>query len=656
MFHERLDSLLIDVAASVNYRRAVLMFADGNRSISASMIGVHPKFRETELKGTSGLGYSPLHDKHPLQIAVRCGLPFHTCLNDEFMTAEFSGRAGEDKQRFYERLDEQLSTYRERRLAHLQRVHLVPGAMSLDAFVATQDKNYDIFLEEDAPFNQIYETLDVWNALTNDELLLHYQILKSRGIIATEFSEWSADKAETERAYVRLRGLNLHFSDIFPDFATYASVDPLIGRRFGFSRDQYCHTLMLGVHVQDKLIAVAQFDYPIGVRDFTTPLPLEKQLQAQDQLQRFVPGIVLEGAAHALRNGQAELAEKTLGLLGPDDTIVVQYRTDSANTILLPEPSVRRESAHGAYCVKRFPASGHALVEAKARVAVQHGSIVKTFPVIGHTTKDLVSEILPNIPLYKFLRCLRGRLNEDWIKAALLEHCIDTTRRLQDMTIEIPTVETNYAAKLAEAMHYVLGTGYDSAEVAATAEQLTQGWRNEVRKQDAAPRNISIGLAELAAAYEVSLPINVANMGAASWTHEVATFLAHMVPSVVAAPQRLIDAWPDIEYRADLETMSRLTFRNDDIIELVDAPAWGLSMGDRKGYLAGTTPEERIYRNSRWLLYLDRWIAKKQDREEQRTLIAEQEYHKRTIVHCISETGHGPWILGQYAIALARGK
>lgn len=600
--YSRLDELLGSVAADLGYRRAVLMFADveTHTITTLSALGVPPLAKLSELSGSTGEGFWPLSDDHAALIGIDLGLPFHTCLHEEYMQREFSSDATGMKRSYYARLAAELDSARRSRYEKLFSLGLFSNDYA--TFLVDQDKNYDLFASENWSFAQMYPSFAHWSTLSDSELSLYAPFLKH------------SETLSSRDAYDALFFSAVCFSDVFPTYDDYVGVDSYLQLhlRFGMSDAQFFHTLMLGVSLADRLIGVAQFDSPVGVSDFTVPLPLAEQLAAQEKLSTYAPPLLLESLVAHLYRGEVALADRLAHLLARDNSVVVPISADSLNVISLPSFSSLDFDGSGSVCLKRYSSFGVAALEHAVRTAVADAGSVRTLPSFGATPSHLVAPVVASVSLYdlaisfSFLACWPS-VRDELLCAALAD-----VSALQGLSLDLRSEQPTYAVKLSEVFAFLFGEDYSSV-----SSSLTSGFDASVRKQDASPRNVCFALEDLCSSFGVAFSADGSS-------------ILQAADRVAAYPDLFLSSCRDSMFRADFETMHRLTFLCDDVVELVDAPVFDLSFAARTAYLPDCFAE-RFYRSGRWLLYLSSWL----DFSSTDVLWRERDFHLATMQSCL---------------------
>lgn len=640
-----LENVLRSIVSDLHFRRAVLMFPDFNkrRIITAATIGVPRGYKEPELKGDSGSGYLDLEEDHPVFVARRVGLPFHTCLNEQYQAEEFSKENGEHKRKYYTRLQRELQHFRRQRYTILLRKGLLPedyDKENIDSrFLAEQNVNFSRLWEENWCFEKIYSSFEHWDATDEKEKRLSYNLLKTRGKVKGSYESWRNRKQRQRRKeYHQLRILNPQFRDLFPSYEQYIEVKPQVIIRYGVSEEQYCNTLMLGVYKDKELIAVAQFDSPIEIEDFTTPLSREQQLAAQAKLQKYVPAILLEGVLLKLGQKDAAGAERDLGLIlkEPNDeleaTLFLRYEADANGGIFFPNPELT-EKPEGApplrnFCIKRSGEAWLARAEAYTREQVQHLLRRRTFQTIGTTEYFLISEIEPCFRLSDLLRYLGEGREEQEITKEVLKYCIALVEEHQSLLpeaiAELPFHPQPYQQKLEHSLQRIFPE-YPVEQVCAIAERITEGMPSDTRQFDRSFENIAVSIELFSHALNIPAAriAQLKNMVLEERAEYLKQFFEREVRPVLLNGKYSVGEILDASMITDdYDKVVRGTFTSDDYVQLIDHPLMRISFEERNIFFGDKRNDrERVYRNLRWADHLMDKVNKGKDQEFYRSLM-----------------------------------
>ncbi|MDP3918774.1 MAG: hypothetical protein Q8Q35_02625 [Nanoarchaeota archaeon] len=644
---EDLEYLLMDVANKLGFRRGIFTFIseDLKRGYTRAAIGLSEKAKLTELQGgVNGPGYVDLDSNNPFYFALQVGdFPFHSCLNPEYMTQEFSSKSGQSKKQFYDIMSRDYELFKKIKFHSLLKSELLPLDVLEESktllaeeipssFERFMGMSYDSFKKADWHFNQIYPSLHFWEKTSMEEKRLHYTYLKSKSLVSSPFEEWI--KYLNRSDFELLTSQELSFNILFPSFSHFIDINPQIKKRYSMSFEHYMNTLMLGINLAGKLVGVAQFDYPMSTVNYTTPLPKIKQQEAQDQLEAFVPGIVLQGALTDILSNDFKMADDKLHLLSnPSTGILVQIGETSANEVTTTGAKLAPSNLEGTFCIKRFM-RGTATTEATARKEYSLQGI-KTFPLVGSTEKYIISETVPNLSLYSIGKSLAQKGTPSMVFQDMIKSFWQKISLIRDKNLSLPTEETDYVKKMEEVLFYFVsnsGYKYDSHLINDLSRETTKDFSNTHRKVDLAPRNIFFSIAEIGSCfgYPSKDLDNLLKLHRKDWKSDISNFLNSFYetleePSVL---QKFLGLEP---YLSDYETVERLTYPNDDMIEFIDSPVWSLTLEERLPFFEGVSIPERFYRNARWIIYLNKWVEDENNDKIKLLLEKEKTYHLKTI-------------------------
>ena len=607
-----LDHLLYNVSQSLQYYRAVLMFPDFEKRINVtkSVIGVPKKWQDIELRGKDGQGYWPIKEDNPINVARQVGLPFHTCLSTEYLKEESEKPNWEVKNQYYQLLQKQLDKSRKIRYQLLQGKGLLPKDYSEDTvdprFIAKQNVWFSKLWEENVDFEFMCPDFAHWQDMGDKERSLYLE--NFRNTTGKEVSQKSS------AMYASLQKLNPHFRDIFPDkeegFYQSKEVDSQIYLRYGSPLEVYCNTLMLGVYREEELLAVAQFDTPRGSsdpKDFTTPLPLELQLQAQATLQRYVPSIIAMDALDDLAKGKRTLAEGKLDkIVGRkfrkhSRPIVVERPFFAKSSIYFPEQTLAKGSdeVHPLpvlFCIKKSP---RAREEEGIRRELQNKGF-RTYPVIGHTENYLVSELVPSIALDDLVRGIGGIDQERDIKFAMMDIALDHVNELREQFIPKSMAEPDYTGKFAEGLIRFLSE--DQHERAQkVAERYAPSGKLQECKFDKHLPNLPIAICDFAKAfdYDDETISKLEQMTEPRWKDSVYFFLQDLRTNIEKDPDLFLKTVRQALIEDDQETYLTATYAADNEIMLVGSYGWNLPIEEVVAKLPDTDISEWTYRSAR---------------------------------------------------------
>jgi hypothetical protein len=377
----------------------------------------------------------------------------------------------------------------------------------------------------------------------------------------------------------------------------------------------FCNTLTLGVKLDTKLIAIAQFDSPTNGNS-KEPLSLVKQKEAQDQLEEYASAILLQGVLQHIRYGRSDLAERDLSSMISSGTFFVpcpeitKFPVDfsSAGINEIIERSVPDPKTAKPICVKDL---GHFLGQGLGEPAKVDYEVRRRSALIGervfrsrlHTSRFVFSDFYPHVSVADILNNSNISVPAKRAILGMIKGSIERVRGIDfsDLPCLAPS---DHFQKLFSALTTLL-PHFSKPRLFSLCEEATNGFELTHRRQDKTLYNLVVPTSGLVDAYGLppALVSPLETVPTSRRFEDVRALCEYIGPLINGDEASLLTVLEKNMTWSDYDSMNRLTFGEDDFIESASSPPFRFSLDQRIGLMAGLSPRKIFYRNVRSVVW-----------------------------------------------------